>query len=61
VKFLLSITEKIIQLLAFEDLCFKLTLEILHLRLKLSILSSEDFDLLALLIKLLLEEKYLLL
>jgi hypothetical protein len=53
-KFLLSITKKIIQLLRFENLCFKLALEILDLREKLSILSSEAFDLLALLIKLLL-------
>jgi len=38
----------------------KLGLEILNLREKLSILSCEDFDILALLIDLLLEEKYFL-
>jgi hypothetical protein len=53
-KLFLSITEMIRHLLTFENLCFKLTLEILDLSEKLSILSSEGFDLLALLIILLL-------
>jgi hypothetical protein len=59
-KFLLSITEKIIHLLTFENLCIKLTLEILHLRVKFSILSSEGFYHIALLIKLLLDSNRLL-
>jgi hypothetical protein len=44
--------------LTFENLNFKFTLEILDLRVKLNILSSEGFDLLALLIKLLLVGKH---
>ena len=60
IKLLLGIFEMIIQLLTIENLCLKLTLQILHLRMKSNILTSEDNIFLTLLIKLLLNDRYLL-